>query len=171
MNISHIGHAIISTPNSNLKLNHVLHVPAADKNLISVHRLTSDNHAYLAFYPNHFLVKDQATKRTLFEGRCKNGLYPIPSTHLKKALGATRSSPNLWHYRLGHPSFEIVKKVVSSNNLPFLVESNKGSVCDACQQAKSHQLPYPVSTSASSKPLELIFSDVWGSCHKFGRPK
>jgi uncharacterized membrane protein YgcG len=56
MNISHIGHAIISTPNSNLKLNRVLHVPAADKNLISVHRLTSDNHAYLEFYPNHFLV-------------------------------------------------------------------------------------------------------------------
>jgi hypothetical protein len=162
MNISHIGHAIISTPNSNLKLNHVLHVPATDKNLISVHRLTSDHHAYLEFYPNHFLVKDQATKRTLFEGRCRNDLYPISSAHLKEALGATRSSPDLWHYCPGHLSFEIVKNVVSSNNLPFLVESNKGSVCDACQQAKSHQLPYLVSTSASSKPLELIFSNVWG---------
>jgi hypothetical protein len=32
-----------------------------------------------------------------------------------------------------------------------------------CQQAKSHQLPYQVSTSVSSKPLDLIFSDVWGS--------
>jgi hypothetical protein len=28
---------------------------------------------------------------------------------------------------------------------------------------KSHKLPYSVSTSVSSKPLELIFSDVWGS--------
>jgi hypothetical protein len=36
------------------------------------------------------------------------------------------------------------------------------SVCNACQQAKSHQLPYPVSTSHSSKPFELVFSDVWG---------
>ena len=25
-----------------------------------------------------------------------------------------------------------------------------------------HQLPYPVSTSVSTKPLQLIFSDVWG---------
>ncbi|WVZ53456.1 hypothetical protein U9M48_004396 [Paspalum notatum var. saurae] len=40
--------------------------------------------------------------------------------------------------------------------------SNKNSVCDACQQAKSHQLPYHKSTSISSHPLELIFSDVWG---------
>jgi hypothetical protein len=34
-------------------------------------------------------------------------------------------------------------------------------VCDACQQAKSHQLPYPTSFSRSNAPLELIFSDVW----------
>jgi len=35
-------------------------------------------------------------------------------------------------------------------------------VCDACQQAKAHQLPYPKSVSQSSAPLELVFSDVWG---------
>jgi histone deacetylase 1/2 len=35
-------------------------------------------------------------------------------------------------------------------------------VCDACQQAKSHQLPYPKSTSESQFPLDLVFSDVWG---------
>jgi hypothetical protein len=35
-------------------------------------------------------------------------------------------------------------------------------VCGPCQQAKSHQLPYPKSSSVSNHPLELIFSDVWG---------
>jgi hypothetical protein len=35
-------------------------------------------------------------------------------------------------------------------------------VCGACQQAKSHQLPYSISTCISTKPLELVFSDVWG---------
>jgi hypothetical protein len=35
-------------------------------------------------------------------------------------------------------------------------------MCNACQQAKSHQLTYPISTSQSRAPLELIFSDVWG---------
>jgi hypothetical protein len=33
-------------------------------------------------------------------------------------------------------------------------------MCDACQQAKSHQLPYLTSTSVSHHPLELIFSVV-----------
>jgi histone deacetylase 1/2 len=35
-------------------------------------------------------------------------------------------------------------------------------VCDSCQKAKSHQLPYPISNSVSTVPLEQIFSDVWG---------
>jgi hypothetical protein len=35
-------------------------------------------------------------------------------------------------------------------------------ICDACQQGKSHQLPYPRSTSASTSPLQFVFSDVWG---------
>jgi histone deacetylase 1/2 len=38
--------------------------------------------------------------------------------------------------------------------------------------AKSHQLPHQKSPSQSSFPLELIFSDVWGStCDSFGRNK
>ncbi|WVZ49395.1 hypothetical protein U9M48_000761 [Paspalum notatum var. saurae] len=39
-------------------------------------------------------------------------------------------------------------------------------------QAKSHQLPYPKSTSISSHPLELVFSNVWGLAPDFvGRYK
>jgi histone deacetylase 1/2 len=38
--------------------------------------------------------------------------------------------------------------------------------------AKSHQLSYQKSSSQSSFPLELIFSDVWGpACDSFGRNK
>jgi hypothetical protein len=45
-------------------------------------------------------------------------------------------------------------------------------VCDACQQAKSHQLPYPKSSSVSKFPLDLVFSDVWGPAPDFaGRNK
>jgi hypothetical protein len=35
-------------------------------------------------------------------------------------------------------------------------------MCGPCQRGKSHQLPYPKSTSVSHHPLELVFSDVWG---------
>jgi hypothetical protein len=39
---------------------------------------------------------------------------------------------------------------------------NNKHICDACQKGKSHQLPYPKSSSVSTTPLELVFSDVWG---------
>lgn len=35
-------------------------------------------------------------------------------------------------------------------------------MCDACQQAKIHQLPYKSFDSVSSFPLELVYLCVWG---------
>jgi hypothetical protein len=67
-----------------------------------------------------------------------------------------------WHSRLGHPTFPIIHRVISSNKLPCVREDREESVCDACQQAKSHQLLYPKSPSVSKFHLDLIFSDVWG---------
>jgi hypothetical protein len=164
MDINHIGHSVIHTPSRDLHLRNILHAPKAAKNLIFVHRLTKDNQAFMEFHPDFFLVKDQATKKTLLHGRCKGGLYPLqhPSDPRKQVISVVKPSSSRWHSRLGHPSFEIVRRVISEHNLPCSSEVNKESVCGACQQAKSHQLPYSVSTSKSSAPLELIFSDVWG---------
>jgi hypothetical protein len=69
---------------------------------------------------------------------------------------------SLWHNRLGHASTNTVQQVLSRHKLPFIRDSNNKSACDACQQGKSHQLPYPRSTSISARPLDLIFSDVRG---------
>jgi hypothetical protein len=162
MEIKHIGHSLVHTPTRNLHLNNILHVPKAAKNLVSVHRLTKDNSVFLEFHPDYFLIKDQATKNTILKGPCRRGLYPLPPSTLKQAFGAIKPSFERWHSRLGHASAPIISKVISMNNLPCLDESNKESVCDACQKVKSHQLPYPKSHSVSSKPLELVFSDVWG---------
>jgi hypothetical protein len=77
--INHVGQAIVHTPTRDLHLNDILHVLDACKNLVSIHRLASDNHAFLEFHPNFFLVKDQGRKKFLLKGTCKGGLYPLPS--------------------------------------------------------------------------------------------
>jgi hypothetical protein len=79
MEIKKIGQSIVHTPDRNLLLNNVLFAPDANKNLISVHHFTTDNNAFIELHPDFFLVKDQATKRTLLRGRCKRGLYPLQS--------------------------------------------------------------------------------------------
>jgi histone deacetylase 1/2 len=172
MDIHHIGQSLYHTPNRSFQLKNILHVPDATKNLLSTHKLASDNHAFIEHWPDFFSIKDQDTKKILLQGRSVGGLYPMPASSWssnKQALGVQSSSH--WHRRLGHPSSAVVQKILRENNIPFR-ESNKESVCDACQKAKSHQLPYPKSSSESSFPLELVFSDVWGpACPSVGRNK
>jgi len=161
MEISHIGHGILRSPNTNLQLKHILHVPSASKNLLSVNRITRDNDVFLEFHPDCFLVKEQSTRKTILEGRCEHGLYLVRPPN-KEVLGAVKPTTSMWHHRLGHATPAIVHQVLHRHQLPFVKESNNSSVCGACQQGKSHQLPYPRSTSISSSPFDIVFSDVWG---------
>jgi histone deacetylase 1/2 len=175
MDIHHIGNSVIHTPSHDLHLNKIFHVPQATKSLISTSRLAHDNHAFVEYWPNYFFVKDRDTREVLLQGRFVDVLYPVPSSSTpslgRHAHGAAKSSSSLRHRRLGHPSSVVVHQVLRDNNIPFS-ESNKESVCDACQMAKSHQLPYLKSTSVSTFPLELIFFDVWGpASESFGRFK
>jgi hypothetical protein len=88
------------------------------------------------------------------------GLYPLPLDEIKQACSAVRSSINTWHSRLGHASNRVIEQVIRRNNLLSSQESVSWYVCHACQQVKSHQLPYSSSMSASKCPLELVYSDV-----------
>jgi histone deacetylase 1/2 len=163
MEIKHVGHITVPTQSRSLHLNNILHVPKAAKNLVFVHRLTKDNSAFIEFHPDFFLIKDQATRNTILKGPCRRGLYPLPvDSSVKQANAVDQPTVSKWHNCLGHPSLPIVTKVIDSNNLSCSSVSNKKSVCDACQQAKSHQLPYNRSVSSTSFPLELVHSDVWG---------
>jgi hypothetical protein len=166
MDITRIGTSTIPTTTGPLTLNDVLHVPSANKNLIYVHRFMLDNDTFIEFHPYFFLIKDQKMKKILLHGQCKGGLYPLSSStskFRKLIFNAIKISVDRWHSRLGHPSRDIVHCVISKNNLPCAALDSSGQfVCDACACAKAHQLPYQLSSSRSSAPLELIFSDVWG---------
>jgi hypothetical protein len=89
----------------------------------------------------------------------------------KLVFSAIKSPVDRWHSWLGHPSRDIVRHVVSKNNLPCAhFQGSSSSVCGACACAKDHQLPYSMSSSVSSVPVELIHSDVWGpTIDSFGR--
>ena len=96
---------------------------------------------------------------------CSRAL-PVDFPELRRlniqANGVVKVSSTRWHDQLGHAAFSLVERLLRKNKLPFVGERNVETICDSCQCAKSHQLPYPVSTSVSTKPLQLIFSDVWG---------
>jgi hypothetical protein len=165
MDIAHVGQSVIPTPTHPLHLNQVIHVPNAHKQLVSIQRFTLDNNTFIELHPYSFLIKDQVTKQVLLHGPCRGGLYPLhlisPTVH-KLILSAIKSSSQRWHLCLGHPSRDIVLRVIKSNSLSCSSFESSDSVCDACLQVKAHQLPYPQSSRQSTAPLQLVFSDVWG---------
>jgi histone deacetylase 1/2 len=55
-----------------------------------------------------------------------------------------------------------VSHVLRRHELPISSSNKSPAVCDACQQGKSHQQPFVSSTIVVNKPLELVYSDVWG---------
>jgi hypothetical protein len=166
MQVTHIAQSTLYTPSRNLSLNNVLHVLDSKKNLVSIHHFTRDNHVFIEYNPYVFLVMDPYMRKVLLRGRCRGGLYPFPSLEQstsKCILSIVKPSINCWHECLGHPSMVIVQRVLDQNKLAFSRAAECTIVCDACQCAKSHQLPFPKSLSVSKALLELIFSDVWRS--------
>ena len=65
----------------------------------------------------------------------------------------------LYHCRLGHPSFRVVKVL-----FPFLFKNlNVESLhCDVCELAKHKCVPFPISNKMSPFPFVLVHTDVWG---------
>ncbi|PKU75385.1 Retrovirus-related Pol polyprotein from transposon TNT 1-94 [Dendrobium catenatum] len=159
--IAHTGQGILPTPNRKLSLSPLLHVPQVSHNLLSVHRLTSDNDFIVSFTPHGYRIKDGKTKRSILSGSCRDGLYSIPthSSSSPQAYIATVSS-SAWHSRLGHPHPAVLSRIASS--FPSLKISITSNVCHSCQTAKSHRLPFLSSNSQCTSPFQVVVSDVWG---------
>ncbi|XP_019237368.1 PREDICTED: uncharacterized protein LOC109217567 [Nicotiana attenuata] len=60
--ISHTGASSIVASDKKFKLEDILHVPSATQNLISISSFTKSNNVSVEFFPNHFLIKDLATR-------------------------------------------------------------------------------------------------------------
>ena len=56
LTVKQIGSTHLSTPTSPFLLNDVLHVPHITKNLIFVHKFTTDTNILIEFHPTHFIV-------------------------------------------------------------------------------------------------------------------
>ena len=163
MHISHVGQASLLTHKQrSLHLRNVLRVPSATRSLLSVPQLTRVNNVFTEFHPFHFFIKDRATRDILLRGHLRNGLYALDLPSAPQAFSGVRVLPTHWHARLGHPTTPIVRSVLHHHSLPVMSNKDATTVCDACQQGKSHQLSFSDLSRVGKTPLELIFSDVWG---------
>ena len=125
-------------------------------------QFTKDNGVFFEFHPTFCYVKEQESGIILLKGRIKNGLYALDSIGISNSTAyiGERTSADVWHARLGHPSQRIVDVIRNQSQLPFSTEAL--SFCDACRCSKSTRLPSSSSQTICHAPFELVHLDLWG---------
>ena len=78
---------------------------------------------------------------------------------MKSLLRARQRSIEL--PRLGHPSNKVLRSVLKSFQ-PCKTRTLPLEACRSCCINKSHHFPFGKSSIKSSRPLKIIYSDVWG---------
>ncbi|XP_016737942.1 uncharacterized protein [Gossypium hirsutum] len=167
--ITSVGNAVTPTTQKLLHLSNVLCVPSIRKNLLSVSKFATNNNVFFEFHPSYCVIKDIQTREILLLGQVRDGLYhfSVSSSSLIPFVNSAAlqyCSPNtdvfsLWHKRLGHPVDTIVKNVLASCQISCN-KSHITSVCVACQQGKSHKLPFSRSNTKYVDLFELVVSDL-----------
>ena len=111
-------------------------------------------------------MKDLATGNIVLRSNSTGDLYPFQLTHGASTTSSTPSafsifSTSAWHSRLGHPRNAILNSLYSSR----LIQCNKDPtfVCHSCPLGKHIKLPFVHSSFVSTKPFEIIHSDLWTS--------
>ncbi|WVZ24536.1 hypothetical protein V8G54_003080 [Vigna mungo] len=150
-----------------MTLKNVLHVPKLSTNLISIQKLTKDLSCNV-FYSNTCILQDKNLGRTIGHAREWNDLYYMEDLNLpnksliSKSTMTNKEKAQLYHCRLGHPSFQVIKLLFPSLFKNLNVESLH---CEVCEFAKHKRVPFPISNKMSPFPFSLVHTDVWGPAY------
>ena len=185
-NLKLISHIFIQLPNQNsiiakfsgtivldnLILHNTLFVLEFFVQLISIPKLLNSTNCFMVFFQNTCLIVQPDTFQTIGTTRKHEGMfYLLDSSQDRHNLSISdtnislphstlinNASPcNLWHMKLGHPSNNIWKLLVSDH---FDIFSLSILACDACDFAKQKHLKYSSSTSKSLQFFKLILY-IW----------
>ena len=112
-------------------------------------------------------MKDLSTGASLVRGRNKGNVYEWPtssttSTTKPHVFLANKPTMKSWHCCFGHPSSQVLTKLFYTQALPVSAPRIFSFHCDSCLSNKSHKLPFGTSSISCTKPLEIIYIDVWG---------
>ena len=82
-------------------------------------------------------------------------------SEVPRVIIAMLSDYTLWHQRMGHAHQCVIKHLrQNTNGGPNQTTEAPNSACEGCEKGKSKRLPFPLSRSRASRPLDLVHSDL-----------
>ena len=98
-------------PSPLITLTFVMSLPQFSFNLISVSKLTCTLNCSISLFLDHCLIQDLSKKRIIGRGSEFEGLYILETKVPKYVACSGVVTPFELHYRLGHPSLPLLKKL------------------------------------------------------------
>ena len=153
-----------------LRLKNVLYVPELSANLISISRIVRFGHHVVFDQEGVHCIdkngKEFATgqpKRNLFI--LKDLALRVETCNLVRHIYSPAESLKLWHNRLGHLNHSDLARLgkgTEATGISLKSSADPKDICEGCQLGKLHRSPFHSSKTRTSKPLELIHSDICG---------
>ena len=82
-------------------------------------------------------------------------------SEVPRAIIATLSDYTLWHRRMGHAHQHVIKHLKdNTKGGPNQTTEAPHGTCEGCEMGKSKRLPFPLSKSRVTKPLDLVHSNL-----------
>ncbi|XP_019450585.1 PREDICTED: uncharacterized protein LOC109352859 [Lupinus angustifolius] len=132
-----------------LLLHKVLFVLEFKFNLISIHKLASDLNCRVIFDDSQCMNQDINTLKMIGHAKVMKNLYilgtPSQPTLKKPSLVNSVyriSAFDLWHYRLGHPSVDVLQHICKDFSYVYF---DAKKIYEFCHLAKQTKLPFPIS--------------------------
>lgn len=129
------------------RLEDVMYVPELNANLLSVNAITK-NEGEVLFAKNEVIISHK-NKIILKGEKLSNGLFQVKlKAEIKQDSYLTKdikTDAETWHRRLGHMSYENLKKLTRMSeglNLTLRDIKEKESVCTVCQEAKQSRIKF-----------------------------
>ncbi|KAM2882470.1 hypothetical protein COP2_015447 [Malus domestica] len=136
-----------------------LYVPSFPFQLLSIGKITHTLNCLAIFSPHTVVFQDRVTQKKIGEGFFLNGLYYLSKefNRVKEPIANLShvQKHQLWHQRLAHPFDPVMSKLFPN----YCTNTHE---CEICQMSKATRLPFVPSKSRTSKPFEVVHSDIWG---------
>ncbi|GJV60659.1 pol polyprotein [Tanacetum coccineum] len=149
------------TSEKELKLTNVLYVLEIRKNLVSGWLLNKFGFR-LVFESDRFVL----SKNQMYVGRgyAMNGMFKLNVMVVNNEINKMNSfaylieSSNVWHGRLGHVNFNLMRRLIKFNRiLNFHIDSKYK--CETCVEAKLTRTSFK-SVKRKTKPLDMVHTDI-----------
>ncbi|CAM8889644.1 unnamed protein product [Rhodiola kirilowii] len=137
-------------------------------NLLSVSQLCRGGKNKVVFTADGCFVKCVSTGQALLRGNCANRVYFVDPTFDPEeylCLSSRADESEMWHRRLGHVNFRLLKRLHNQNlviGLPKISEV-PDQVCSACTQGKQSRGSFHSKNAVSTaRAFDLVHMDLCG---------